>query len=300
MIQKYVSICINLQRFKNTLSAQFAIDFAKVQEEMSKYFANSEILLICDDANEVANTIGYSIYPNVTVKCVSTGRLSKMRAIENLAWQHAIGDIVYYSREYVHSHEIKRIAERIESGDINVITRHMHATESRVLDSILAIAYRLEKSPSYLNGYLIDRTTLNHVFYNQDQVYDVFAQLYTSKKVEIDTQVIKEYRLDSWIEKLSTLKDVYHFREALNQYSSRAMIVLDTVIAFAMSLFISGLFDTSKLYLIFMLSWLCVRIQTIDLTTKQTSAAAHHKKLTGFTSVNVLPQYESSNKEVTQ
>ena len=297
MIQKYVSICMNLQRFKNTLSAQFAIDFAKLQEEMSTHFANSEVLLICDDANEVANTIGYSIYPNVTVKCVSTGRLSKMRAIENLAWQHAIGDIVYYSREYVHSHEIKRIAERIESGDINVITRHMHATEGRVLDSILAIAYRLEKSPSYLNGYLIDRTTLNHVFYNQDQVYDVFAQLYTSKKVTIDTQVIKEHRLDSWIEKLSTLKDTCRFREAVNQYSSRAMLVLDSIFAFVFSLFISGLFDTNKLYLIFMLAWLCVRVQTIDLTTKQTSAAAHHKKLTGFASVKVLPQHSSIDKE---
>ena len=297
MIQKYVSICMNLQRFKNTLSAQFAIDFAKLQEEMSTHFANSEVLLICDDANEVASTIGYSIYPNVTVKCVSTGRLSKMRAIENLAWQHAIGDIVYYSREYIHSYEIKRIAERIESGDINVITRHMHATEGRVLDSILAIAYRLEKSPSYLNGYLIDRTTLNHVFYNQDQVYDVFAQLYTSKKVAIDTQVIKEHRLDSWVEKLSTLRDTFKFREAINQYSSRAMLVLDSIFAFVLSLFISGLFDTSKLYLIFMLAWLCVRVQTIDLTTKQTSAAAQHKKITGFASVKVLPQHSSIDKE---
>ena len=200
MNKQYVSVCLNITRElsevqHNILSCYDASKgLLPMLQIMSERFENSELLIITKQVDLASKTFdehfGTNYPSNVTIKFVGPGRESKLSQIENLAWQHAIGDIVCYTRTLLSPTQMTRISDRIDRQSIDFFLQNTRNRYYRPLDSAIIKAYDLkvnQKSDdlAYLDGYVISRTTLNHVFYNQDQVYDVFVPLYTSKRVNI-------------------------------------------------------------------------------------------------------------------
>ena len=203
MNKQYVSVCLNITREITDVQHNIVSCYNESKgllpmiQAMSERFENSELLIITRHVDEHSGNFSVAFgtdYPsNVTVKFVGPGRNSKLSQIENLAWQHAIGDIVCYTRTLLTYQQIHVIADRIDNQQIDFFLQDPRNQYRRPLDVSIIYAYRLpamynRTDLTYLDGYVISRTTLNHVFYNQDQVYDVFVPLYTSNRMDIRSE----------------------------------------------------------------------------------------------------------------
>lgn len=337
MNKQYVSVCLNITRElsevqHNILSCYDASKgLLPMLQIMSERFENSELLIITKQVDLASKTFdehfGTNYPSNVTIKFVGPGRESKLSQIENLAWQHAIGDIVCYTRTLLSPTQMTKISDRIDRQSIDVFLQNTRNRYYRPLDSAIIKAYDLkvkQKSDdlAYLDGYVISRTTLNHVFYNQDQVYDVFVPLYTSKRVSIycDFSLCRTVKDDDQCSEFmgrskdAEVHDNNQDEEALNQYSPKAMIEYNVIISilcgftfggiyaiifaiFSELLRIKGSLFTSLLFigsyalfvgLTSLVTYAMRKLHTIDLTTRQSAAAAEHKRLTGFATIKVM------------
>ena len=300
-------------------------------QAMSERFENSELIILTRRVDE--HSCNFSVqfgshYPsNVTIKFVGPGRNSKLSQIENLAWQHAIGDIVCYTRTLLTYQQVHVIADKIDRQEVDFFLQDPRNQYRRPLDISIMYAYHLpirhkHNDLTYLDGYVISRTTLNHVFYNQDQVYDVFVPLYTSNRMDIRSEAsllsrVKNsdqphefYERSAEAGKVDSNQD----EEALNQYSPQAMkqynLQLSIVRGFILSLILT--YIGLALAILFKLDgspttvlttvgaivigtvvssiviYIIRRLYTIDLTTRQSAAAAEHKRLTGFATIKVM------------
>lgn len=337
MNKQYVSVCLNITR--ETLDVQHNIvscyneskGLLPMIQAMSERFENSELIIITRRVDEHSGnfsvTFGSQYPSNVTIKFVGPGRNSKLSQIENLAWQHAIGDIVCYTRTLLSYQQIHVIADRIDRQEVDFFLQDPRNQYRRPLDVSVMYAYHLpirhkHHDLTYLDGYVISRTTLNHVFYNQDQVYDVFVPLYTSNRMDIrsETSLLSQTKNHSQpnefyerSEEAGKL-DGNQNEEALNQYSPKAMKQYNLQLSIVRGLILSLILTYVGLALSILLTldgspatvlitvgtivigtcissiviYILRRLYTIDLTTRQSAAAAEHKRLTGFATIKVM------------
>lgn len=337
MNKQYVSVCLNITREITQVQETIVSCYDESKgllpmiQIMSERFENSELIIITrnvdEHSNKFSNAFNLQYTSNVTIKFVGPGRDSKLSQIENLAWQHAIGDIVCYTRTLFTPQQINAIADRIDNQQVDFFIQHSRNRYYRPLDVSIISAYKLPISQkknelAYLDGYVISRTTLNHVFYNQDQVYDVFVPLYTSKRMHITNDssfsVETEFsdRPTEFFARSAEAATYDHNQseEALNQYSPQAMIdynknmsifygfacggiyavifaIFSELLKIQGSLIMSLAFLGS--YALFvtlttLITYVMRKLHTIDLTTRQSAAAAEHKRLTGFATIKVI------------
>lgn len=337
MNKQYVSVCLNITRETTDVQHNIVSCYNESKgllpmiQAMSERFENSELIIITRRVDEHSGTFSVqfgSHYPsNVTIKFVGPGRNSKLSQIENLAWQHAIGDIVCYTRTLLTYQQVHVIADKIDRQEVDFFLQDPRNQYRRPLDISIMYAYHLpirhkHNDLTYLDGYVISRTTLNHVFYNQDQVYDVFVPLYTSNRMDIRSEASllsqsknsgqphEFYERSAEAGKVDSNQD----EEALNQYSPQAMkqynLQLSIVRGFILSLVLTyiGLamailfkLDGSPATVLTTVGAIVIgtvissiviyilrRLYTIDLTTRQSAAAAEHKRLTGFATIKVM------------
>lgn len=337
MNKQYVSVCLNITRETTDVQHNITSCYNEAKgllpmiQAMSERFENSELIILTRRVDE--HSCNFSVqfgshYPsNVTIKFVGPGRNSKLSQIENLAWQHAIGDIVCYTRTLLTYQQVHVIADKIDRQEVDFFLQDPRNQYRRPLDISIMYAYHLpirhkHNDLTYLDGYVISRTTLNHVFYNQDQVYDVFVPLYTSNRMDIRSEAsllsrVKNsdqphefYERSAEAGKVDSNQD----EEALNQYSPQAMkqynLQLSIVRGFILSLILT--YIGLALAILFKLDgspttvlttvgaivigtvvssiviYIIRRLYTIDLTTRQSAAAAEHKRLTGFATIKVM------------
>lgn len=337
MNKQYVSVCLNITREITQVQETIVSCYDESKgllpmiQVMSERFENSELIIITRNVDEHSNKFSNAFnsqYPsNVTIKFVGPGRDSKLSQIENLAWQHAIGDIVCYTRTIFTPQHINAIADRIDNQQVDFFIQHSRNRYYRPLDVSIIGAYKLPVSQkknelAYLEGYVISRTTLNHVFYNQDQVYDVFVPLYTSKRIRTtnDSSFLVETEFSGRPTEFfarsaeAAAYDHNQNEEALNQYSPQAMIdynknisifygfVFGGIYAVIFAIFsellkIKGSFIMSLAFLgsyaLFvtlttLVTYMMRKLHTIDLTTRQSAASAEHKRLTGFATIKII------------
>lgn len=337
MNKQYVSVCLNITRETTDVQHNITSCYNESKgllpmiQAMSERFENSELIIITRRVEEHSGNFSVqfgSHYPsNVTIKFVGPGRNSKLSQIENLAWQHAIGDIVCYTRTLLSYQQIHVIADRIDRQEVDFFLQDPRNQYRRPLDVSIIYAYRLpamhnRNDLTYLDGYVISRTTLNHVFYNQDQVYDVFVPLYTSNRMDIRSeasllsQTKNSDQPHEFYARSAEAGKLDHDQneEALNQYSPKAMKQYNVQLSIVRGLILSLILTYIGLAISILLKldgspatvlitvgtivigtfissiviYILRRLYTIDLTTRQSAAAAEHKRLTGFATIKVM------------
>lgn len=203
MYQKELSICVFIDSKDNEELIKNEVEYRDLISKFSEHFqSNVELnLILLNHHEENVAMIKESIkeIPLVaTMKLVTTIKFTKYESYRNISWQCSTGDHVLYAESLSKLKGIYRAIYDNQLPLINSVFYNKNCTNSKKIDKefrLISDSYNGQTSfelSSDLSGFLIDRSTINTVFYNELSVVDSYVQLALTKlsfariKIEAD------------------------------------------------------------------------------------------------------------------